>query len=590
MKTNAVKVEITINPTPKIVLRGAGQDISDSVVRDLESQLGVSKILARILAQRGIQDAESARAFLSPSLQEHLPDPSHMKNIEQAAELILLFVKEKKLITIFTDFDVDGVTSGAQLLLFLEVLGARVNSYTPNRFSEGYGLSKEAVRKLAEHGTQLLITADCGISSVQEIAIAKQLGLATIIIDHHLPGESLPAADCIVNPAQGGCAFKEYYLATAGIVWLLLIVLRKKLRSEGAQETPDPKDFLDLAALGTICDMVPLKTLNRLIAHRGIEAIGQSKRPGMLALKEAADISSNKRLNAGHLSFALGPRINASGRLDHAGKALELLSTSDSLRAKKLAEHLNKLNTQRRGIEERVKKACLAELGDAVEHVPAYAVYGEDFHLGVIGLAAQRLVENFYRPAAVMGPGEAIVKGEKRQVVKGSVRTIKGFHVADALSSLSHLLLSHGGHAEAGGFSLLFENLEEFKKSFVEKAGAILRPEDFLKTYSVDLELSLSEIDFKLIDELSRMAPFGIGNPSPTFLTKDVKVGSVIMMNGGHLRFKVEDKPHIVDAVYWNGRANKSIRKDNIVSICYRPEIQNYRGISSVQLNVVQAW
>lgn len=567
----------------EIVFRNSEIEVTPEKIEELSKSLSVSKILSQILLKRGIEDEESARAFLYPSLKEHLPDPSLMKNIDEAARIILSFVEKKEQITIFTDFDVDGVTSGAQLLLFLEALGGVVNTYTPSRFKEGYGLSKEAVRKLAESGTKLLVTADCGISNEREIALAKEYGLSVVVIDHHIP-HTLPVADCIVNPAQDGCPFQDYKLATAGIIWLLLIVLRRELKKQNI-EAPDPKDFLDLASLGTICDMVPLTKLNRLIAARGVEALSKTKRTGLIALKDSASLS-NKRFSAGHVSFALGPRINASGRLDHAGKALELLATSDSIKAKKLADRINRLNTERRGIEEKVKKACISELGDSVENAPAFAIYGEDFHIGVIGLAAQRLVENFYKPSAVMGPGEAIVKGEVRQVIKGSVRTIKGFHVANALSSLGHLLLNHGGHAEAGGFSLLFEHLDEFKEEFVKKAKSELSEEHYVRHQSVDIEVKLSDIDFKTVEELSKLAPFGIANPSPVLLSRKVRVGSVSILNGGHLRLKLHDDSSTHNAVFWGAKGHPLIRKDNIVDVCYKPEIQNFRGISSVQLNI----
>jgi single-stranded-DNA-specific exonuclease len=565
--------------------------------RTLSRECGISLIAARILLSRGIATVEQVSNFLSPSLRHHLPDPCEIKNITAAAELILDFIDSGGRISIYTDFDVDGVSSGSQLFLFLKALGANVNTYTPSRFAEGYGLVCSAVQKLADSGTKLLITVDCGITSHREFALAARLGMKSIVVDHHLPN-GIPPADVVVDPAQDGCPFQEHKLAAAGLVWMLLIVLRKAARnrwrdSSRADTLPDPKEFLDLAALGTICDMVPLMGLNRVIAHRGVEAMRKTARPGMIALKQVAGVDNNPRFGSGHVAFALGPRINAAGRLAEAADVIHLLTTDDSIRAKAIASTIDRLNDRRREVEESVKNSCLRLLAaeERLRQRAAFAIFGEEYHIGVIGIVAQRLVEQFHRPAAIMAPGEMLSStGERRAVIKGSVRSVTGFHVADVLQSLSSLLITHGGHREAGGFSLALENLAAFQEAFICRAEELLGSGDPAKTLTVDAEVNLRDIDFELVNELMRFAPFGVGNPSPVFVTRNVDVTMVSLLGDKHLRVRFSEGGVVVAAVGWGMQGHELLRKGRRVSIAYQPEINTYQGIASVQLNLREVW
>ncbi len=556
----------------------------------LAAKLDISLVLARILVGRGIVDANEATAFLTPTLKDHLPSPTDIKNIEAAASLVLSAVEANKKIIVFNDFDVDGLSAGSQLVLFLSALGANAQSYTPNRFSEGYGLSDGVVKKLIQLKTELLITVDCGISSVEEIKLAKRHGLQTIIIDHHQPPLELPPADVVVDPAQADCPFQEYQLAAAGLVWMFLIVLRGKLRDSkhSFASLPDPKDFLDLACLGTICDMVPLHKLNRLIAYRGVEALNQTKRPGLIALKEVVGVGAKRPIVSTNVSFGLGPRINAAGRLGDAKQVIELFTTSDSLRAKSIAESIDKLNNQRRGIETEVLDSCLKQIRNdpSILDKQAIAVYGKKYHIGVIGIVAQRLVERFHRPAAVIAPGESVINGELIQVAKGSVRSVPGFHVADALKTFDKLLLTHGGHSQAGGFSLIFDNLEAFQEGFASLGGELLAEEDLRPHKTADVAIDLAEVDFILVEELQKLAPFGVGNPSPLLVTHGVDIVSVTSLSNDHLKLRVSDGVNFINAVAWKFKGHPLIRKGNRVSIAYSPEINSYRGVASVQLNI----
>jgi len=326
-------------------------------IQELQSSLSLKHTLASILVSRGITSQDQAKAFLSPTLKDHLPDPNQMKNLSAAAELLIESVIAEEPITIYSDYDVDGITSGAQLLLYLKALGACVDTYVTNRFVDGYGLSDLSVRKIVAGNTKVLVTVDCGISNVSQIEYAKHKGLKVVVLDHHQPGDELPPADVVVDPAQDGCPFGEHKLAAAGVVWMLLVLLRQQAKKKGL-EAENPKEYLDLAAMGTICDMVPLTGLNRVIAHRGVEAVRQTQRVGVKALKEVTGMNISKRFGSGNISYGIGPRINAAGRLGDASEVLELLTTEDDSRARNIAEKIDKINSERRTVENIVKESC----------------------------------------------------------------------------------------------------------------------------------------------------------------------------------------------------------------------------------------
>ncbi len=586
LTTNSVELPRHL-PRPAAIRMRAPSAAKDAA-QTIAQELGLSLVTARVLAGRGVDTPELAKSFLYPSLREHLPDPKGILGAEEAAKRILDAASAGRQITVYTDFDVDGLSSGSQLYLFLRALGAKVNHYTPNRFTEGYGLSLEAIETLSKAATEQLVTVDCGVSNAKEIAAAKRAGMEVIVIDHHQVHE-LPPADVVVDPAQAGCPFAEYELCAAGLVWMLLIVLRGQAEARPefeAANIPNPKDFLDLAALGTICDMVPLVGLNRLIASRGIEALRETKRPGLAALKHTAGVENKKRFGCSHVSFGLGPRINAAGRLDDPGQVFELLTTGSSGKAKAIASKLNRLNSERKTIEEAVRQSCLDEIEESrLYEGPAFAMYGDDYHSGVIGIVAQRLVEQYHKPAAVMGPGE-----DGAGIVKGSVRSIRGFHVAQALQQLDDILIKHGGHAQAGGFSLERANLEEFQRRFAQCAAETLQPQDYVRSRTADAEVAVCDINFEVAAELGTLQPFGIGNPAPLLVARDVRVDSVQSLGNGHLRLRLTDGSLFIPAVAWRFRGHPLLAKGQRISIAFQAEINNYRGMSSVQLNIREVW
>lgn len=582
-----------------VSLRSQANIDSLPLVENIAAALNLSRITAQVLVGRGITSTEEARSFLQPTLRDNLPDPAKLPNIEQALALIIDHIQRQELITIYSDFDVDGLTAAAQLALYLQALGARVSHYTPNRFTEGYGLVASAVQKLHRGGSKLLIALDCGTTNQTELRLAQRLGLKTIVIDHHQLSVECPA-DVLVNPLLDEAGFGAHQLCTAGIVWMFLIHLRRRLSEDetlcqglvGVETLPEPKDFLDLAALGTLCDMVPLRGLNRLIAHRGLEALRHSNRLGICALKKVSGLNSPKQLNAGHILFALGPRINAAGRLEDGSLVYELLTTNSAKKAESIARLLDRLNEKRRAIEEEVRISCLnilAQRPDLAKR-PAFALFGDDFHVGVIGIAAQRLVEQFHVPATVMALSETVIDGKVRQVVKGSVRSIPGFHVANALEALDHYLLGHGGHAQAGGFSLACNKVTEFAEAFVTYAEKTLSPEMLKRHRQADAVISFADIDYKLVEELNLLQPFGIGNPAPVLVCYGVNISSIQGLANGHYRLRLSNGERSLQAVAWRFKGHPLLETNRKVNIAFQPEINTYQGLSTVQLNIKELW
>lgn len=559
------------------------------LAKKISAELGIHPTTAHILVQRGVSSINEAKAFLKPTLREHLPDPSKLKSAELAVKIITNAIENNKYITLFSDFDVDGITSASQMWLVLEPAGAKVRHYVPDRKTEGYGLSADAIKKLADEKTQLLITLDCGISNAKEIELAKNLGLEVIVIDHHEVPPEIPKADCIVNPMQNDCSFKSHKLATAGIVWLISILLIKELKliqNKEIKNLPNTKDLLDLAAIGTICDMVPLTGLNRLIASRGLDAIRTSPRSGIKSLIEVAQLPIGERFSCSSISFGIGPRLNAAGRLEDASLGFKLLTSPPSQFAKDTAMYLQKLNLERRKLEDETKEICLKLINEESELNKqfAYALYHDSFHPGVIGIAAQRLVEKMHRPVAVMAPGEVTFNGNTLKVIKGSVRSIPEFNVVKGLAELSSILYNYGGHAEAGGFSLLPENLTKFQESFNQVAKQILENIEIKKLIRIDLELSFSDISIRLVQEINSLAPFGVANPSPVFITKGVEIEHLQLIGDSHVKLELKENGTVRNGIGWRMRGHPLLIKNKKVDLVYSLEINTYKGVSSVQL------
>jgi len=552
------------------------------LVAALSERLGLSPLLAQILCHRGIQDPDAAQRFLSPSLRNDLPSPFLMAGMERAVGRLVLAVEKSELICIWGDYDVDGTTGTATLVSFFKGIGVDPVYYVPHRIGEGYGLNSEALRRLNAQGVRVVVTVDCGVSNYDEVELAQSLGIDVIVVDHHEPPEPLPPAVAILNPHRSDCSFPDTGLSGAGLAFYLVIGLRSKLREIGRFKfsgSPDIRRHLDLVTLGTIADMVPLRGINRILVRRGLEELGNSTRPGIVALKAAAGISTGA-LGAGQVAFQLGPRINAAGRMDAGLKVVEMLTTESEEVAARIAQELDEHNRERQEMEKQVLEQALsqAEEGGTVDERYSIVVGQDGWHPGVLGIVASRLVERFHRPTVVVG----FHQGEG----KGSARSIRGFHMVEGLRRCAGLLEKFGGHESAGGLSIKASKFPLFAAQFDEIVRACLSPEQLTPVLEVDAELDFSAIDLSLARELEALKPFGIGNPEPLFMTRSVEISELRDFNGG-CRLRLRQGRRSLGAVVF-GRGEKfSARPGATIDVVYRLTENQWNGTSTVELRLV---
>ncbi|MBS2022659.1 MAG: single-stranded-DNA-specific exonuclease RecJ [Deltaproteobacteria bacterium] len=598
---------------------------AESSAGALALQLGLRAAVGRALWARKIRDVETARRFLDPQL-GHLPDPFGLKGIEAAVGRIQRALEQREAITIYGDYDVDGVTSTTLLVSTLRRLAAcapgvdervskeallmpsglahtqlttqaqgraqpaRIDFYVPHRLVEGYGLNLEAMQKLAARGTRLVVSADCGVTAVAEIDGAARLGLDVVVIDHHTAAqrsEDLPRAVAILNPHQPGCEFPGRELAAVGVAFHLLLALRKRLRESGwfaNRQEPNLREALDLVALGTIADVVPLTGPNRVLVRHGLKELERAARPGVLALKSVAQLAG--AVTAGDVGFKLGPRINAAGRLDDASVGVRLLLSDDLLEARKLAEALDRANTERQDLQQRISAEAIAraeKLGSVEEH-RSVVVSSPGWHVGVVGIVASRLVERFHRPALVLV--------EEDGLAKGSGRSVEGFHLYDALAACSADLTRFGGHKHAAGLTLALDRLPAFMEAFEAQARAQLTPAQLEPKVRVDARLSIDELDLELALELQRLAPFGAGNPEPVFSCDALTAQDVRILpdkrglGPGHLKLKVEGASgHRVDAIGFS-MGQSVIAPGARLGAAFQLGVDVWSGIEKVQLKL----
>ncbi|HMO01742.1 MAG TPA: single-stranded-DNA-specific exonuclease RecJ [Oligoflexia bacterium] len=559
-----------------ITLRDQNQEAAAFLAREF----GFSNVTSRVLAARGIIEPQSVRQFLAPSLKEGLISPYQMVDLAKACELIEKSLNHDQKIAIALDYDVDGLSAGAILYNFLKQAGGNVYGFVPDRFSEGYGLNKRIVEEAQSLGCNLLVCVDFGTHNREELDLCRKLNIKTIVIDHHQLGDSAhPKADAFLNPCREDCGFAGRLMSAAGLVWYLLLGLKDSVaRARGI----DPKNFLDLAALGTVCDMVPLIGINRVIARRGLELLANSERVGIKALIKAAGLSRN--LKSSDLSFVLGPRINAAGRINNASNVFELLTTVDSERASLIARSLNDLNSERQKIEAKSRDHALVAAqklisADVDGCRRSLVICDDGYHIGVIGIIAQRLVEHFYLPSAVIG-------FDHDGSLKGSVRGVQGFSVIKALSQAKDHLIKYGGHESAGGFSLKVEELEAFQKSFEQAARDQLGGTKAEIKIEADTEVKLSEIDELVVKEFEKFSPFGIGNPAPCLFSKRARVIELKTLKDLHLKVKLSDGSHKITALLWGKTEHPELKVGNIVDFAFRADCSYFGGIPEVQANL----
>jgi single-stranded-DNA-specific exonuclease len=517
-------------------LRGAA---ADGAAAEMATHHAIPEIVARLLAQRGV-GLELAAQFLSPRLRDQLPDPAHLRDMDHAVERLVRAIRDGEKIVVFGDYDVDGATSAALLLRFFAAVGAHGAVYVPDRMREGYGPNTPALLKLKEEGAGLVICVDCGTTAHDALEAARVAGLDLVVIDHHVAEPLLPFAIAVINPNRLDEASTHGNLAAVGVAFLLAVAANRALREAGwyrSRPEPDLLQWLDLVALGTVCDVVPLTGLNRALVTQGLKVLQRGANPGMVALAAVATASGRTApLDAYHLGFVLGPRVNAGGRVGAADLGARLLSTDDPVLAAELAQLLDGYNRERREIEAHTLTAAIEAVEQRNLRSP-HLVFAaaEGWHPGVIGIVAARLRERYERPACVV----AIADG----IGRGSGRSVPGVALGPAIIAARQagLLLNGGGHAMAAGFTVAADRLPELEEFLAARLGDGLADGALVAELAIDAALSATAAQGELIGQLDALAPFGAANPEPRFAFPRVVSGYVEAVGTGHLRLRVTD-------------------------------------------------
>jgi single-stranded-DNA-specific exonuclease len=501
----------------------------------LAQHMGLPEIIGRLLAARGV-GADSADRFLSPTLRELLPDPSHLRDMDRAVERVVRAVTTGELIAIFGDYDVDGATSAALLQRFFAAIGCRTRLYIPDRQREGYGPNVAALLRLRQEGAAVAITVDCGTTAHAPLAAAAGAGLDVIVVDHHVAEPALPPAFAVINPNRLDETSPHGVLAAVGVAFLLAVGVNRALRQAGwyaSRPAPDLVQWLDLVALGTICDVVPLTGVNRALVAQGLKLLQRRANLGLAALADAAAVG--ERLEAYHAGFILGPRVNAGGRVGQADLGARLLASDDPTETRAIAQQLHALNAERREIEARVLAQAIAQVESGDRHAPLVFVAGEGWHPGVIGIVASRLKERYHRPACVA----AIAEG----IGKGSGRSIAGFPLGPAIIAARQagLLVNGGGHAMAAGFTVTSERLTALRDFLAERAEAALGSDGLVPELRIDGTLAAAAAGPELVRRVEQLGPFGTGNPEPRFALPNLRIVRAEVVGGQHVRCVLAD-------------------------------------------------
>ena len=544
----------------------------------LAVDLGVSETFARLLANRGFTTIEQVHDFLEPSM-DRLLDAFTMRDMDLAVTRVLRAVDDREQILVYGDYDVDGITSTSLLTATLTALGAKVTYFIPDRIRDGYGLSERGVDVARKRRVKLIITADCGITATNEVKLAKAAGIEVLVTDHHEPLGELPEAVAVLNPKRKDCPYPFKDLAGVGVVFKLVQGL--------AARRPDalPPSFvlghLDLVALGTIADVVPLLGENRIFAKIGLEQLCTSEKPGIVALKEVAGLKT-RRVESGHVAYILAPRINAAGRLGNAESGVRLLLSTEPHAAAVIAESLEEDNTNRKKIDESTLEDALAQLrAYGPELPPAIVLWSDRWHPGVLGIVASRLIERFHRPTILIA-----CDGDEG---KGSGRSVPGFDVHQALQECSDHLIGFGGHSYAAGLTILSENLESFRDRLCAVVQSRIRPDDYIPKLAIDGPILLDDLNEALVQFLDRLSPFGIGNAEPLFIADDVRLASPPMVvSRNHLKMSIRQNGREMDCIGFGmgHMAGPLSTEAGRISVAFVPTINVWQNRARLQLKL----
>jgi single-stranded-DNA-specific exonuclease len=560
-------------------------------IRHLAQSLNVSSVLARILAARGLASADQARSFLEPRLND-LHDPELLPGVSDVADRVVAAVRAGRKIVIYGDYDVDGVTATTLLWHCLKLAEARVDYYLPDRVCEGYGLNCEALRRLhADDPNTLVISVDCGITSLREAALARELGLELVVTDHHEPAKVLPEAAGIIHPGLPGASYPFRDLCGAGVAFKLAWAICARL-GDGKRSSPRMREFLlaalGLAALGTVADVVPLLGENRLLVRFGLNALRERATPGLKELFRASGLAEKPQIDAEDVAFVLAPRINAAGRMGTARLAVELLTTSSTERAAKLADYLEELNRQRQMAERKILKQAreLVARNPAWERDPTLVLAHPEWSSGIVGIVASRIAEQYEKPAVLMAINPA------DQTAQGSARSYAGFDLNAALCACSEWLISHGGHQAAAGLRLSAANIDTFRQALNEYAVRHHRVTEQDRALRIDAEVGLADLTHKAVSELERLGPFGRGNPKPVFASTRVELAEPPRTMGEgerHLSLRLRHYGKVLRAIAF-GRAEWAAQMAAVevpLEISYAAGINHFRGQQNVELQIV---
>ena len=594
-----------MNPTnnqtkeKKWILKSTDSEKTNIAINKIAHDLRINPIIAKLLYSRGYTDTASVKAFLYME-KELLCNPFEMKDMDKAVERIHIAIKRREKITIYGDYDVDGVTSVCTLYLYLKKLGADIDYYIPNRAGEGYGVSVSAIDQLKENGTTLIITVDTGITAIDEVNYAKSIGVDFLITDHHECHSEIPVAAAVINPHRPDCKYPFKELAGVGVVFKLICAYEERMLGFKRRVAAEHifLEYADIVAIGTIADVMPIKSENRLIVSFGLNMIENTKRPGLIALMDASSQKDAKhndkkkkrtKITSGYIGYNIAPRINAAGRVRSASMAVELFLAKDLEVARSLAEQLCAANKERQAEENKIMQEAYEKIeSEKMDSDPVIVLDSDGWHHGVIGIVASRITEKFSRPTILVSfEGSGNTKSPD-DMGKGSGRSIKGLNLVDALCHCDDILAKFGGHELAAGLSVTRGNLPEFRRKINEYAKNNLSGEDMIPTVEADMEIPFTSISLSLAEDLQVLEPYGVGNPMPTFFTKGVSVYEITSISEGkHTRFAFGEGRGSVSAMFFsNSPDSLGIYNGDKVDVIYNLDINEWLGRRSVQLNI----
>jgi single-stranded-DNA-specific exonuclease len=538
-----------------------------------------SPLAATLLYQRGLRDQPSIAAFLSTDYKRGIHDPFLLKGMDVAARRVAAAIAEGEPIAVYGDFDTDGVTAVTLLMQAIGAMGGDIRPYIPHRLREGYGLNTEAIEQLAAEGVRVLITVDCGISNVREVAHAQERGIDVIVTDHHTPPPVLPEAYAVVNPKQPGCEYPYKQLVGVGIAYKLVQALARL----GVKMPLRGRDLLDVVALGTVTDMGPLNGENRVLVQAGLESINATQRPGIKALILAAGLVQGK-ISAGDISFMLGPRLNAAGRMDDALLAYQLLLADDFPAARVLADTVNQANRQRQELTKEIQVLARQQVQDLGKQANRIVVLdSEGYPAGLVGLVAAKLVEELARPVLMLERGP--------ETSRGSARSLPGFNILAALTTCDDLFVRYGGHSAAAGFTIATERLPELEARLLEYAETHLPDEMLTPALEIDADVPLGALSWALLEQIAVLEPFGQSNPQPVLISRRVRVISsrATGAEGQHLKLRLDDGaggPSYDAIAFRLGQLAPHFAKPRVIDIAYTLEANEWNGSRNLQLNI----